>query len=224
MRAGVACQAHPYYRSFNNVQPGITSYSFTLLHNRLIGLVHELADQASSDSAKDTGVTALAVITLADAVIEMAINATIETTFLPQDIRKGQESHVAWRHQTAHERLMTLRPPLDRLKKLAGLFALSVDWSADEPWVSAKELHEVRNSLAHYRSGPVQSSNPKTETFPNRSRLEPIAKKLGTWRKLTDGGTWLEMFLDPTCAQWAYETADGVLRTLESSDWNKILR
>ncbi len=96
---------------------------------------------------------------------------------------------------------MKLRPPLARLEKLAGLFKLSVDWSADEPWVSVRDLHEIRNSLAHYPSGPVPSSSPETETFPNRPKLEPIGRKLGTLKKLSDGGTWLEVFFEPdVCA------------------------
>jgi hypothetical protein len=33
------------------------------------------------------------------------------------------------------------------------------------------------------------------------------------------GGTWLDVFLNPKVAKWAYETADFATRLLNSKEW-----
>ena len=197
---------------------GYIGYDYTLLHNRLLGLCRRLADEAGKDDSRDRGVAALGAIVLADVAAEAAINHLVEVTFPPVDLRKRPEPQ-AWLHRMAHAHVTQFRPPRQRLKALAELFGLSLSWEADEPWRSLGDLHELRNALVHYPSTPVKSTSPSTETFPRRRHLEPIARRLGTFSKFEAGGTWLDVFLNEQCARWACDTANAVLKALDSPPW-----
>src|SRR6266571_1130037 len=196
--------------------PGIIVNDYTLLHNRLLGLVRQLADSTDAEvqegQRRDTGVWALGVIALADTAVEIAINYRVEKAFPP-----GSMMPDYWPvHQFAFERLGKTRPPLERLKALTRMRRETPNWD-DEPWASVRDLHTVRNALMHYESGPVRSND--VMTFPNADRLQPIARRLGTLVRYESGGTWLEAFLNPKVARWAYDTADQAVRLLDSDEW-----
>jgi len=197
---------------------GIILDSYTLLHNRLMGLVQRLADDTDAmvqgKQQGDPGVWALGAIALADTAVEIAINHTVETAFPPHSMMPEH-----WPvHQFAFEHLGKTRPPLDRLKALTRMQRRSPNWN-DEPWASVRDLHTVRNALMHYESRPVRSTDPTVTTFPNAEKLRPIAQRLGTLVLYEGGGTWLEVFLNLTVARWAYETADRATRLLNSKEW-----
>jgi hypothetical protein len=198
--------------------PGIVGYTYTLLHNRLLALVRRLvADTEAAESGtlrEDAGVCALGAIVLADAVVEIAMNHVIEKAFPPRSLRPDH-----WPvHQFAFERLARIRPPLERLKALTEMQRRSPKWD-EEPWTSVRDLHAVRNAVMHYESGPVQSTDPKVNTFPRATELQPIARRLGTIARYESGGTWLDAFLNSTVAKWAEQTATATTRVLDSGEW-----
>jgi hypothetical protein len=197
----------------------VVVHSYTLLHNRLYGLCRQLAQQCggTGPEAGDIGASALGVIVLADASVEIAIHHRIEKGLPPREIAPPLREVF----RITRESLLKRRPPLDRLKELAKILNLTIRWD-EEPWLSAGDLHAIRNALAHYESRPVYSTHPETETFPGRTRLLPIAQRIGTADK-RGPGVWLELFLNPTCAAWACDTADKVLKELDSSVWNLTL-
>jgi len=194
-------------------------HSYTLLHNRLFGLCRQLVQQCGGTGAesRDVGASALGVIVLADASVEIPIHHRIEKGLPPREIAPPLREIF----RITRESLLKRRAPLDRLKELAKILNLTIAWD-EEPWRSASDLHAIRNALAHYESRPVISNHPDTDTFPGRARLLPIAQRIGTADKLGAAG-WLELFLNQTCANWACDTADRVLRELDSSAWSLTL-
>jgi len=196
--------------------PPVFVHSYSLLHNRLLGLCRQLAQSVEGGPGiGDIGPTAHGAILVADACVEIAIHHRIETSLPPREIAPPLREVF----RITRESLLKRRPPLRRMKELARILGLTIRWD-EEPWRSASDLHDVRNALAHYESGPVSSTHPETDTFPRRDQLLPIANRIGTAAMVGAGGSWLELFLNPTCAAWACNTADRVLRELDSSTWN----
>jgi len=196
-------------------------YSYTLLHNRLMGPCERMV--AESEQAPrpghDIGTFAFAAIVLADAAIEIAIHHKIETS-LPRPEQTPSELVEVIR--IARQAILKRLPPLNRLRELGRILNVQGSWETG-PWSLVSDLHEVRNALAHYEAGPVISDHPEAITFPRRAQLEPIAKRLGTMARYHTNGVWLEVFLNPVCARWAYTTADKALRELDSKMWQMAL-
>lgn len=200
--------------------PPVFVHSYTLLHNRLLGLCRELEERCGRGSAGgDSGATALGAVVVADACIEIAIHHRIEKSLPPREIAPPIREVL----RITRAALLKRRPPLARLQELGRILGLAVRWD-EEPWRSATDLHDIRNALAHFESGPVASTHPEAETFPRRAQLEPIARRIGTLGDTQAVGSWLELFLNPKCAAWACDTADKALRELDSSSWDLSLR
>ena len=201
------------------LSPGIVSYSYTLLHNRLLGLCDDLvveveASERGNAQIRDAGARALGAIVLADAAIEIGINHLAETAFPPRGMMPAH-----WPvHQFAFERLHRSLRPYERLKAVAAMMRLSPAWKA-EPWESLRDLHAIRNALQHYEAAPVKASDPGVKTFPNEERLRPVAERFDTWSRYEAGGTWLEVFLNALVARWAHSTAREVLHTIRTGPW-----
>lgn len=159
---------------------------------------------------------ALGAILVADAAMEAETNFVIESAFPTRTLPRDRLPV----HHFAFERLMALRPASRRLVAFAPMMHIRVDGGA-LPWRAMSELHKVRNALAHFDGGPVSSSDPETKVFPRVQELRPIAEALGTWTLYEQGGTWLDVFLNATVAQWAAETADAVHQVLNSPEWRR---
>ena len=201
--------------------PGIVTYSYTLLHNRLLGLCDDLvgeveASEQGNAQIHDPGARALGAIVLADTAIEIGINHLTEIAFPPRGM---MPTH--WPvFQFAFERLHRSLRPYERLKALAAMMRISQAWD-EEPWLSLRDLHLIRNALQHYEAAPVRASDPGLKTFPNEERLRPIAQRLGTWSRYETGGTWLEAFLNALVARWAHNTAQEILHTIRADPWRR---
>ena len=210
----------------------VTTYlfSYTLLHNRLMGYCHLLLKEYEAAGEQETlGVTAggrdpamkaLSVILHADTTVEIAINHRIETC-LPSRVIASPLREVFRQVRTA---MWRRHPPLERLAELGRILAVEPDWRKAEPWPSVGLLHALRNALAHYEAGPVASNHPEADIFPRRAQLEPLAQRIGTRDRLAHG--WLAAFLNPVCARWSYDTADAALKELgrRGGPWDKALR
>jgi len=192
------------------------SYHYTLLHNRLMGLCRQLVEQCEANpEGSDCGVTALGAIVLAATCVEIATNNRIEKSLPPRDIVPPLRAWVRFTRRQLYR-----RPLLIRLEEIGRILGVIVDLK-QPPWRAVRQLRDVRNVLVHYEAGPLSSTHPDTDLFPQRGTLEPFAKELGTLEGAT---TWLEAFLNPTCARWAYDTADKALHELDTGPLNLHLR
>jgi hypothetical protein len=196
-------------------------WDYTLLHNRLIGFCMRLEKECRAQVEPDSRglwISALGVIILADASLEIGIHHKIETSLPPREIADPLRSLFRFVRLSLWKR----KPPLGKLEELARILGVSVDWKA-EPWRSARDLHTLRNALAHFEADAMSSDHPDAELFPRRSQLEPIAQRIGTADRITNG--WLTAFLNPICATWAYNAADAALRELDErpGPWNVAL-
>ena len=194
--------------------------SYTLLHNRLAGFCQRLVKGPDdADDARGLSMTAMSVIILADAAVEIAIHYRIEKSLPPREIAFPLRPVF----RVVREALWKRRPPLARLAELGKVLGVPVVLD-QEPWRSVGDLHRIRNALAHSEAGPLSSNHPESEVFPRRAELEPIAARLGTLDHAKGEGGWLGAFLNPTCAQWAYDTADRALREIDKGPLNLLLR
>ena len=198
--------------------PGVTAYTYTLLHNRLLGLCDDLAaDVEAAERGEvrgaDPGARALGAIILAHAAIDAGVNHLAETAFPPRGMMPAH-----WPvHAFAFERLHWLNAGR-RLRVLATMLRVPPTWEA-EPWVASLRDHRVvRNALQHNQGGPVRASD-GLATFPDELRV--VAKRLGTWARYESGGTWLEAFLNATVARWAHRTAREVLHAIRAEPWRR---
>ncbi len=179
-------------------------------------LERQCREQPSTDE-RGLSETALGVIILADASLEIGIHHKIEKALPPREIAAPLRQLFAFVRRSLWKR----KPPLGKLDELARILDIEVDWKG-EPWRSARDLHDVRNALAHFEADALSSDHPDADIFPRRQQLEPIATRIGTADKIRFG--WLAAFLNPTCATWAYETAHSALKELDSDKWNLALR
>jgi hypothetical protein len=170
-----------------------------------------------ADDERGLSISALGVIILADASLEIGIHHKIEKALPPREISPPLRQLFHFVRRSLWKR----KPPLGKLDELARILAISVDWKA-EPWRSARGLHEVRNALAHFEADALSSDHPDADLFPRRPQLEPIAIEIGTADKIRKG--WLAAFLNPICATWSYNTAHAALKELDSERWNIGLR
>ena len=195
----------------------VYSSSYVLLHNRLMGFCQGLLKQGD-DSRDERGLSmaAMSVIILADAAVEIAIHHRIESSLPPREITFPLRPVF----RIVREALWKRRPPLGRLAELGRILGVAVDLG-EEPWRSVADLHRIRNALAHYEAGPMSSDIPDADVFPRRAELEPIAARIGTLDRVRTG--WLCAFLNPTCAQWAYDSADRALREIDKGPLNLVL-
>jgi hypothetical protein len=156
--------------------------------------------------------TALGAVILAAAAVEAAVNHSVERTFPPRDfaLAKLPIQHLA------RERVDRERPPFKKLKLLAFAMEVTVEWDA-EPWRSLPELSQLRNALVHFDASPVRTS--EKGTLFEHKHLRELARRLDLWRLHERGATWLEVFLNRPCADWAVRSADAVLRSLDSPPW-----
>lgn len=191
-----------------------------MLHNRLLGFCQRLVKQGDDgrDDPRELSMTAMSVIILTDAAVEIAIHYRIEKSLPPREIAFPLRPVF----RLVRETLWKRRPPLNRLRDLGKMLGVEVELT-QEPWRSVGDLHRIRNALAHYEAGPLSSDHPEAEVFPRRAELEPVAERLGTLDRATGDGGWLASFLNPTCAQWAYDTADRAVREIDKGPLNLLL-
>ena len=102
---------------------------------------------------------------------------------------------------------------------LAHSMGLTVDSDA-EPWRSMPELFDLRNALVHYDARPVHTSF-QGNLF-ERPKLQALARRLALYSIFERGGTWLDVFLNRPCADWAVATTEAVLQALDSSPWVRV--
>lgn len=186
-----------------------------------MGYCHGLVKQCTEAVAdrQQSSMAAMSVIILADAAVEIAINHRIETS-LPSRVIAFPLRPV---FRLVRRTLGRQKPPLKKLQELGQLLGVSVKLDL-EPWQSVGQLHLVRNALTHYEAGPLASTHPEADVFPQRAQLEPIAVKLGTLDRTKGEDGWLGAFLNPSCAQWAFDTADRALREIDSGPLKLALR
>ena len=72
-------------------------------------------------------------------------------------------------------------------------------------------------ALVHYNARPVYSSV-EGNLFENK-QLKLLAQRLALFSIHEAGGTWLDVFLNRPCADWAVTTAEAVLKALDSPPW-----
>jgi hypothetical protein len=196
------------------------SFTYTLLHNRLMGLCHGLLRAyEAAPPTRDGQMTALSVILLCDCSVEIAIHHRIEQSLPPREIAAPLRQVF----RVVRAALLRQRPPVRRLEELGLILNVIVDWTA-EPWRSVRDLHDLRNALAHYEASPLSSDHPDSDVFPRRRQLQPLAERLGTAEQITGADGWLGAFLNPVCARWAYDTADTALRQIDRGPLDLNLR
>lgn len=192
------------------------TYTYTLLHNHLIGMAREFRDHTlPRDETPKMELSALGAVLLAATAVEASLNYAVERSFPPTDIIKDQQP-VLW---LAKDRIEVEGKINERLKLLAYARGIAIDWHND-PWLSLANLFQLRNALVHYKSRPVMTSTGAIFDF---EHLRPRASRLGIWEVHQRGGTWLDVFLNRDCAEWAVTTAEAILNAFDNEPWIKSL-
>jgi hypothetical protein len=158
---------------------------------------------------------ALTAIILSAATIEAAINHAVAVNSPPPQLVRSQypDKWLAWLA------VDEARSPKDKLRRLAIHIGTEFDVGA-EPWMSAGDLGKLRNSLVHYEARPVIEN--EGATFPVEG-LRSLAQRLRLFSIHEEhNGTWLDVFGNRDCAQWAVNTARLVMETLNRGPWRNF--
>lgn len=197
--------------------PDWKSVDYTNLHVHLLSEAAEALERTArrTDTPRMER-PALTAIVMSAAAIEAAVSHCVAVNFPPPDLLKERNPKLwlAWRS------IDSQRWPKGKLQSLA--VYLSVDFDAGkEPWLSAWQLGTLRNKLVHYEARPVITSD-EGAVGPSDD-LRPLAERLSLIGIHRDhGGTWLDVFLNHDCAEWAVRTGDSVMRALDMAPWRKV--
>lgn len=193
-----------------------TSYHYTLFHNHCLAYAGELLEGLPErEDGPRMQRPAIGVIVLSAMALEAAANHTVERLFRPM-LHVPKLAAL----KLARDRIAQETNPLQKLDLLAeAVWGEGLD-TGEEPWQSAGDLYALRNSLVHYQSRPVSTSEEGT-VFLEKARLRNRARALGLWSIFEEGGTWLDVFLNRPCAQWAVGTGNDAVDALRQPPWTK---
>jgi len=190
---------------------GIFTLSYSLLHGDLVVLARRLRDETATPTGPPKREPpALGAIILSAAAVEAAINHRVESAFYARSLTQGGI------YQLAHERVKEERAPYRKIKLLSLAMGFTPPWDED-PWRYLPDLFELRHALVHYNARPVYSSV-EGNLFENK-QLKLLAQRLALFSIHEAGGTWLDVFLNRPCADWAVTTAEAALKALDSPPW-----
>jgi hypothetical protein len=196
----------------------MTHYAYTLFHNVLLELAGQLVDQAEPIdlNSPKLNTSAAGAIVLSAASVEAAASFAVEMCFVPPELVRKHPHPKPEIHRLLRKHFDGMRRggPKKRIKEAARLRGIQIDWNT-EPWVSLSDLHDLRNSLIHYKSAPVLVRG--EVQFPEN--LQNLAGRLGLWTVVKAGGTWLDTFLNREGAEWAFAIAQETVGELNASDW-----
>lgn len=193
-----------------------TTYTYTLFHSQFMFLAQRLQIETPPRGATPhTETSALGAIVMAAAAVEVAVNYIIERSLRPTEVIKDAQP-IVW---LAREHIEAAGPTNEKLKLLARARGITIDWE-EEPWLSLSDLFALRNALMHYKSRPISTSSGPVFDL---KHLRPLAGRLKLWEIFESGGTWLEVFLNRDCADWAVQSAQSILGALHKPPWFNIL-
>lgn len=190
------------------------SYTYTLFHNHCLAYARELLEAVPERTeVPKMERPAIGVIVLSAIALEAAVNHAVEVVFPPRSVLEQEPVfRLARNHVTEPTN------PMQRLERLALAMEIDLD-QGQKPWQSAGDVYALRNALVHYQANPVLTSE-EGPIFEDKARLRNRAEVLGVWGILEDeGGTWLDVFLNRPCSQWALESATEAVQTLQEPPW-----
>ena len=189
---------------------GILSESYVRMHVILAGLCRNLTELVHPQ--RGDHFAAAGIVILADAGVEAAINHVVEAAFRHADIlEKRTGASIV---NVAYQAVTDTEPPLQRLKILAGVHGFPLDLGS-EPWQSARDLHTIRNALAHFSGQPVASNYQESHA---PSKVADIVRRRG-WKEPHHGESWLDALITAGLGNWATETLKAVIEKLEDRAW-----